>query len=260
MANKIKFKLKSEKLSDLIDKIGDLTKISDTLKLKIDNNNTLMYSMIGGNVILAFKSYIINTKDYFEYDGDIDYTSLDLVISNAGKFVKNLSFLKLSEKVTMEVTYKQSNDDEEIINARSIQIVGGKLKVNWTCSEHYELRDMTKQQLEQRLNLKNKKWSFSISKSDFSDIKKLSSINSDRIISMSIISGKVILSETAAWELEVDQLDEERNSNLILNKKFLSCIDDSQDKVEFNIFENFMLLKGEGTNLLLSFEQSFEED
>lgn len=259
MANKIKFKINADKISDFIDKISDLTKISDTIKLKIDNDNILMYSMIGGNVILAFKNYVINTREYFEYEKDIEYT-LDLVIANSGKFVKNLAFLKTSEKVTMEVAYKQSADEEEVMNARSVQIVGGKLKVNWMCGEQYELKDITKKQLEQRLNLKNSKWSFGISKSDFADVKKLSSINGERIISINIMEGKVILSETAAWELEVDQLDKDRNSNLILNKKFLSCIDDTMEKVEFNIFDNFMLIKGENTNLMLSFEQDFSDD
>jgi hypothetical protein len=259
MANKIKFKINSDKISDFIDKISDLTKISDTVKLKLDNDNILMYSMIGGNVILAFKNYVINTREYLEYEKDIEFT-LDIVIANAGKFVKNLAFLKTAEKVTMEVTYKQSSDDENVVNARSLQVVGGKLKVNWMGGEQYELKDITKQQLEQRLNLKNRKWSFGVSKSDFADVKKLSSINGERLITMSIVAGKVILSETAAWELEVDQLDEERNSNLILNKKFLSCIDDTMEKVEFNIFDNFMLIKGENTNLMLSFEQDFSDD
>lgn len=257
MANKIKFKIKSDKISDFIDKVSDLTKISDTVKLKIDNDNILMYSMIGGNVLLAFKNYVVGTRDYLEYE-DIEYT-LDVVIANAGKFVKNMAFLKTSDRVTMEIAYKPSSDDENVMNARSIQIVGGKLKVNWVGGEQYELRDITKDQLAQRLNLKNKKWSFAISKSDFLDVKKLSSINGDRIISMSVISGKVVLSETAAWELEVDQLDVERNANLILNKKFLSCIDDTKDQVEFNIFDNFMLIKGDNTNLMLSFEQSFDD-
>lgn len=257
MANKIKFKIKSDKISDFIDKISDLTKISDTVKLKIDNDNVLMYSMIGGSVLLAFKSYLINTKEYLDYD-DIEYT-LDTVIINAGKFVKNLSFLKTSDKVTMEISYKQSSDDENVMNARSIQIVGGKLKVNWVGGEQFDVRDITKAQLEQRLNLKNKKWSFNIIKSDFADVKKLSSINGEKIITMSVDKGKVVLSESGAWELEVDQLAEERNSNLILNKRFLSCIDESLDNVEFNIFDNFMLIKGDDTNLMLSFEQDFSD-
>ncbi len=258
MANKIKFKVNPDKISDFIDKISDLTKISDTVKLKIDNDNILMYSMIGSNVILAFKNYVIKTREYLEYEDDMEY-SLDIVIANSGKFVKNLTFLKTSDKVTMEVSYKASTDDETVMNARSVQIVGGKLKINWVGGEQYELKDITKPQLDQRLDLKNRKWAFTISKADFGDVKKLSSINADRLISINIMSGKVILSETAAWELEVDQLDKDRNSNLILNKKFLSCIDESQD-VEFNIFDNFMLIKGSNSNLMLSFEQNFSDD
>jgi hypothetical protein len=46
---------------------------------------------------------------------------------------------------------------------------------------------------------------------------------------------------------------------MILNKKFLKSIDDSKD-VDFSIFENFMLVKDENTNLMLSYEQDFSEE
>lgn len=250
--------MKSEKLSDFIDKVTELTKISDSIKLKIDNDHILMYSMLGGSVLLAFKNFIISTQDYLECE-ELDYT-IDVIIPNAGKFVKNLAFIKTSDKVTLEITHKPSPDDDTVMNARSLQLVAGKLKVNWLGGEQYELRDITKKQLEQKLNLKNKKWSFNITKSDFGDIKKLSSINSDRIISITVTGGKVSLSEAAAWELEVDKLDDERNANLILNKKFLSCIDDTKETVVFNIFDNFMLLSGDNSNLMLSFEQDFSDE
>jgi hypothetical protein len=258
MANKVKFKIKGDRFADLITKLDDLTAIEDTIKLKIDNENIMMYSILGGNVLLAFKNYLVNTRDYLEYGDDLEY-SIDVIISNAKKFVKNLNFIKESEKVTMELTYKESPDDEKIMNTRAIQIVGGKLKVNWLSGEHYEMRDIGKSALGQRLDLKNRKWSFKLSKSDFSDVKKLSSINSDRIINIGVTSGKVVFSETAAWELEIDQLDDDRNTNLALNKKFLGCINEDVENVEFNIFENFMLIKDDQSNLMLSFETSFQE-
>ena len=258
MANKIKFKVKGDKFSDFINKLDDLTKIDDTIKLKIDNDNILMYSMLGGNVMLAFKNYLINTREYLDYGDDLDY-SMDVIIVNAKKFVKNLNFIKESEKITMEITYKESPDDDSIMNARSLQVVGGKLKVNWLAGEHFEMRDINKVVLKQRLDFKNRKWNFNISKSEFSDVKKLSSINSDRIININIIGGKVTLSETAAWELEIDSIDD-RNANLMLNKKFLNCINDNFDNVEFNIFETFMLVKDDISNLMLSFEQNFEDE
>lgn len=259
MDNKVKFRLKIEKFEDLIDKLDDLTQIDDTVKLKIDNDNILMYSMMGGNVMLAFKNYLVNTRDYLDYSDDLDF-SIDLILANAKKFVKNLNFIKDSKSPTLQISYKPSPDDDSLMNARSLQIVGGKLKVNWIAGEHFEVRDINKNILRQRLDIKNRKWYFKIDKNDFLDIKKLSNINSSRIINISITKGKVLMTESAAWEMEVDTLDDDRNANLMLNKKFLSCINDSVSEIEFNIFDTFMLVKDESSNLMLSFEQSFDDD
>ena len=46
----------------------------------------------------------------------------------------------------------------------------------------------------------------------------------------------------------------------MLNKRFLSCINDDMENIEFNIFETFMLIKDDISNLMLSFEQDFSED
>ena len=259
MADKAKFKINSDKFVDFISKLDDLTKIEDTIKLKIDNDNILMYSMMSsGQTMLAFKNYLVNTRDYLEYGDDLEY-SIDIIIANAKKFVKNLNFIKDSEKITFEITYKESPDDDTIMNGRSLQIVGGKLKVNWIAGEHYEMRDINKGALSQRLNLKNRKWFFNINKSEFSDVKKLSSINSERIINISVLSGKVTLSERASWELEIESIDDDRSASLMLNKKFLSCINE-MDNIQFSIFETFMLVRDENSNLMLSFEQDFSDD
>jgi hypothetical protein len=259
MADKVKFKINSDKFVDFISKLDDLTKIEDTIKLKIDNDNILMYSMMSsGQTMLAFKNYLVNTRDYLEYGDDLEY-SIDIIIANAKKFVKNLNFIKDSEKITFEITYKESPDDDTIMNGRSLQIVGGKLKVNWIAGEHYEMRDINKGALSQRLNLKNRKWFFNINKSEFSDVKKLSSINSERIINISVLSGKVTLSERASWELEIESIDDDRSASLMLNKKFLSCINE-MDNIEFSIFETFMLVRDDNSNLMLSFEQDFSDD
>jgi hypothetical protein len=257
MANKIKFKINSDKMSDLISKLDDLTKIEDTIKLKIDGENILMYSILGGNVMLAFKNYLLKTSDYFDSD-EFDFT-LDVILSNAKKFVKNLNFLLQSNSVTIEFTYKESPDDENIMNARSMQVVGGKLKVNWLAGERYEMRDIDKSVLKQKLDLKHRKWSFKINKSEFGDVKKLSSINSDKIININVNSGKVVFSETAAWELEITEI-EDRNANLIFNKRFLNCIDADREDIEFSMFDTFILIKDDETNLMLSYEQDFSDE
>ncbi len=258
MANKVKFKFIPQNLSDFISKIDDLSKIDDTIKLKIDNDNILMYSMLGGNVLLAFKNFLVKTSDYLD-NTEFDY-KIDLIIPSAKKFVKNLSFIKDQSSVTLDISYKESPDDDELFLARSFQITSGKFKVNWLAGEHYEVRDIDKNSLTTRLDLRNKKWSFSIKNEDFIDIKKLSSINSERVISITVTKGNVVVSEKSAWELEIDDLDDDRSASLILNKRFLGCINDKLTSVDFHIFDTFMLVKDVDSNLMLSFEQDFSDD
>jgi uncharacterized protein involved in outer membrane biogenesis len=121
------------------------------------------------------------------------------------------------------------------------------------------MKDINKTVLSQRLDTKNRKWSFKLENQDFLDVKKLSSINSDKIINISVQSGKVVLSETSAWELEIGEI-EDRNANLIFNKRFLNCINDSLNSIEFSMFETFILIKDENSNLMLSYEQDFSDD
>ena len=253
---KLKLKIKPDNFSLFVSKIENIAAIDDTVRVKIDNDNILMYSMLGGgNVMLAFKNFLLKTSDFFDID-DFDYT-IDMIIPNAKKFVKNLAFIRDMDKIGFDLVYKEDEDDELLYAIRSFQISSGKFKVNWLGGELYSVRDIGKTSLAQRLNPKDKKWSFNIGNQDFLDVKKLSSINSERIICMDVNKGKVIFSEKSSWELEVDEI-EDRNAALILNKRFLSCINDKLD-VEFNIFENFMLIKDENSNLMLSFEQNFED-
>lgn len=252
--SKLKLKVKPESFSDFVSKLGELTQIEDSIKIKINNDDILMYSMVGESILLAFKNYSLKTKDYFDI-AEFDFM-LDIIIINAKKFVKNLGFLK-SDKISIDVTYKSSSDDDDVMCARALQITGGKFKVNLLAGDQHEMRDMNKKVLDQRLDLKNKKWGFSISKSDFADVRKLSNINSEKIITITAVDSKVVLSETAAWELEVDQVDSEINSMIMFSKQFLPCIDETQD-VEFNMFETFILIKDSDSNLILSFEQTFD--
>lgn len=255
---KLKLKIKPDNFSLFVSKIENIAAIDDTVRVKIDNDNILMYSMLGGgNVMLAFKNFLLKTSDFFDID-DFDYT-IDMIIPNAKKFVKNLAFIRDMDKIGFELSYKEDDDNELLYVVRSFQISSGKFKVNWLGGELYSVRDIGKASLSQRLNPKDKKWSFNIGNQDFLDVKKLSSINSERIICMDVNKGKVIFSEKSSWELEVDEI-EDRNAALILNKRFLSCINDKLENIEFSIFENFMLIKDEESNLMLSMEQDFDEN
>jgi hypothetical protein len=67
------------------------------------------------------------------------------------------------------------------------------------------------------------------------------------------------MNETAKWELEIDTIDS-RSTNLIFGKKYLSNVNADNDYINFSIFDTFILVKDENSNLMLSFEQNFEND
>ena len=81
------------------------------------------------------------------------------------------------------------------------------------------------------------------------------------ITSVNYIMFNLIQSNKVDEVDDVDEIDEieDRNANFILNKKFLSCINE-RDEITFHIFESFMLIKDEDSNLMLSFEQDWSED
>lgn len=258
--DKLSIIAKPDNFFEFVSKIEDLTKISDVIKIKMDSDNILLYSMMGSdNIILAFKCYNLKTQDFFDFKKEIDFT-LNIIIPSSKKFVKNLAFIKTSEKIQIDISHKFT-DDDSISDTRFLQINNGKFKLQMQAGENSEIRDLNRSMLSQRLNLKNKKWSFSISNKDFIDIKKLSTINSDdsrRILHLNVDDGKVKLSELSLWELEVDEVGEP-SKHLMFNKSLLGCINDSGNNIELHVFETFILINDEISQLMISFEQDFSD-
>lgn len=259
MATKLSLKLKNTNFLDFVTKLQDLTNIEDTLKMKIDKEEILMYSMLSNDVsVLAMKSYCVKTSDYIEnFNEEITY---DFIVTSATKFVKNLKFFTPDNTIKLDIISKALPDNDEIHHVRSAQFSNGKLKISCIGAEEFKIRDLNKSTLEARLNPKNSKWSFKISQSDFQDIKKLCSINSeDRIVNIGVLNNKVTLNENSKWELEVDEINF-KNTSLSFGKKYLSNINNNEETIQFNIFETFILIKDENSNLMLSFEQDFSTE
>ena len=159
----------------------------------------------------------------------------------------------------MDIIYKPQPDDEETMHIRSVQFTNGKLKISTVGGEQYKIKDIKKELLNQRLNIKNSKWNFKISQSDFNDVKKLCTINNkEKILNISVSNGIVTMNESAIWELEIDTISP-INTNLIFGKKYLSNIND-RDFIQFYVFETFILVKDDISNLMLSFEQNFDQE
>ena len=259
MNEKINFIINNGTFPDLVSKLGDLTRISDSIKFKIDKEDILIYSLIGEVSILAFKNYKLKTTDYFTYKEEFDYT-IDFVVPNAKKFVKKLTFFECDKPLKLSISLRDSLNDKNVKEARTFILGDGRLKVNQIGGETYKVRDINKEQLKVLLNPENSTWKFGISKKDLGDVKKLASIApEERIIDISIVKNKVHFSESTKWDLCVGDL-EMGNVDITFPKKYLTSINLDADIVEFSIFETFILFNDKISNLMVSFEQTFDDD
>ncbi|CAG7581023.1 MAG: hypothetical protein SLAVMIC_00636 [uncultured marine phage] len=257
-SEKINFLINPDTLPDLVRKLTDLTKISDIIKFKIDSKNILIYSLVGETTIIAFKNYLLPTKDYFDFKEEFDYT-LDYIVINAKRFVKNLAFFSTEDPVKMTLTYRQS-PTESLMYVRSMSASDGRFKMNNVGAEPYKVRDIDKVKLKALLNPANSEWGFQVKDSDFQDVRKLSAINGDdRIITITTNKGNIHFGEVGIWDLIISETEEVQDE-ITFPKKYLSSITNTEDVINFSVFPNFILFKEDNTNLMVSFEQNFEDE
>lgn len=259
MSLKLSLKLNKKNFTDLVSKIQDLSSIEDVVKLKINKDNILMYSLVANNATtLALKNYLVETTDYIEnFQKD---EMFDLVITSASKFVKNLKIFNPDSNIKLDIVYKATTDDENVMHIRSAQFSDGKVKISCIGGEEHKIRDINAHTLNNRLDVKNSRWNFKIKKEDFGDIKKLSQINNEeKILNINVNKERVTVSENSKWEIHIDTISY-KDTNLIFGKKYLSNINADDEYINFNIFDTFILIKDNISNLMLSFEQNFNED
>jgi hypothetical protein len=244
-----------------ISKLSDLSGIDDIIKIKIDKDDTLMYSILtSGTQVLAIKTFSIPTNDIFNGIKIEDSKTFDFIITSGSKYVKNLrllNFENIRSSIKMSLEYKESMDDSNLLKVKSCFLSDGKLKILCVGGEDFKIKDVNKKFIETRLDIKKSKWNFSISSSDFSNIKKLSSINTeDKILNIDIKDNTVYMGEYSKWELEIGHTPNQ-NDHISINKKFLSNVDIIGPHITLHVFETFILISQEDSNLMLSFEQSY---
>ena len=260
MSKKLSLKLNKNNFTDLVSKIKDISNINDVVKLKISKDKILMYSMKANDTaVLALKSYTLPTTDYI--DDFKEEEMYDFIIVNSLKFIKGLQFFDPNTQIKLDVIYKPHHEEEDTMQIRSAQFTNGKLKISAIGGEDSRIRNLNSELLDGRTNIENSEWNFSVAKQDFSDVRKLSSIDSeDKILTINIENGSVVAGEMAKWELILSETDKKVNSKIVFNKKYLSNINPDLEIIDFYKFETFILVKDDNSNLMLSFETSFEDD
>ena len=91
--NELSFVIKKKNLLQLIEILKDLSRLNDKVLIKIDQENTLIYSLVGGtNSVSAFKNFIFKTEEIFSNIGDFDET-INYIIKSAKQMFRTLQII-----------------------------------------------------------------------------------------------------------------------------------------------------------------------
>src|SRR5574344_46613 len=252
----IKFSFKKNMFKDIVDKIKDITIISDDIHFEIDKDYIYFYSISNNdNKTTAFRNYILKTDDYMSFN--VFSFNISFIISNAKNLVRSLSFF--DDGTIMTLSYRLLDDMSNMADGNKISFKNKKLTINWISGISI-IKKIPRDKLDIMINTSNDICKFDIKADDINAVKKLVSINSKYAnITMMLSNAKIIFSQENAWELDVGTIDNSVNKIILLDKNVLKYINNIDGDITFNIHDNFLLIKNDVSNLMLSYQQNFDD-
>lgn len=242
------FQFNRQNLDKIVDIIKDLSKIDLMIKMKMDDEHVLFYAKAGkDNSIHALKSFMLPITDFIIAD---DYPNLDFIILNGPNFIKNLDILNRERPINGKLTYKEKDPV-----ASMFYISNDKIKVNFITGDYRMIKDITKGDIENKMDPHNANFDFVISGEDFAEVKKLTALNKSETISLRVNKGKLEFFDGRKWSLHVCDLPKVDDETWSFNNKYLKSITPS-DEITIHMFDQFLLFKEDNVALMIGLELS----
>ena len=256
--NSITYKITLDQLSNLIDKIKDLTKLDDTIVMNFSNTELLLFSVVGKNLdnVHAFKSHIIPLKDILltkdKLESDIKYILSDAkkFTTSIAVFIKYMRTQKIEENLDFKLTFNEEFCERLLIkNSKSKEETPGGKPNNHT--HRLDLDD-----IDGVMDTELANYSFVLSKEDFDYIKSKTSIEKENdILFLNIESNKLSIGENR-WDHNICDLEYE-DTTISFPKKYFKCINyEKETEMQIFVTETTMIIVGDNTNLLITMELS----
>jgi len=255
----ITYKITLDSLANVIDKIKDLTKLDKRVLLKFDNNDLLLYSMVGkNNGIHGFKNHILKIKDIFSsIKGEIEEDNLKYSIEDAKRFVTSIIvFVKYmkSQGIEDELTFKLTYNDDNFVEKLLIQNKKSKEEtMGGDPSCFTQAIDI--EQINDAMDIDQSEYSFSLKKEDFDYIKSKTIIEKDNdILYLNVKDNKINIGENR-WEHNICDIEGVEDTTISFPKRYFKCINyDNTNEMILYVFDTFILVKGDNTNLMIAIE------
>lgn len=243
-----KFEFNRQHLERVIDALKDLSKIDPMIKMKMDQDDVLFYSKAGKDTTIhALKSFKFPIQDFIIAD---EYIIIDFILLNGPNFVKNLElFLPKDKNVMGKLSYKEKDKI-----ASMFYVTDGKLKMSFVTGDYRQIKDLTKGDIENKMNPENANFNFVISGEEFAEVKKLTALNKSETISLRAKSGKLEFFD-ARWSSRICDLPNVADNTWTFANKYLKAITPG-DEIKIHMFDHFLLFKEDNIALMIGLELS----
>lgn len=253
------YKISLDNLEILISKIKDLTKLDKSVFIKIDNQNILIYSLVGkGSNIHAFKSHIQKLKETFSVIKDELKEEILYKILDAKRFVTSMIvFIRYmrTQEILDDVDFKMTYFDNYIVEKLLIKNKKSKEETPGEKSKRDE--DIDIEEIDELMNIELTNYSFDLNEEDFRYIKAKTSIEKDNdILYLNIKDDNLSIGETR-WEHNICDITNIKDETISFPKKYFKCINYDIDKnMKIYVADRYLLILGDTSNLLISIEFS----
>lgn len=255
---KLELKITKENLLSLINTIKDLSNIDDKLVFKFSNDSLLIYSLVGeGQTINAFKSFVFDNSLFMN---DIDVEDTIIYIAKSAKLlVKNMrTLIDFDNNIDVTLYYDTLGDK---VYADRLQLKSNnKLKLNFYGADPMATNTKVTNVHIRDLGESNEvNFEFDLTEDDFSKVKKLASPDAEMDIFYMNTAERdgvfyVSLGENN-WDLELDSVDVGDERSLAFPKKyFKSVIIDKGGSCKVKIYDTFLMVSTDNSDLLISME------
>ena len=243
-----KFEFNRQHLQSIVDALKDLSKIDPMVKMKMDKDEVLFYSKAGkDSTIHALKSFKFPIRDFIIAD---EYIVMDFIMLNCPNFVKNLElFVSKDTEIMGKLTYKEKDKI-----ASMFYVTDGRLKFNFVTGDYRQMKDLTKGDLDNKMDPDKADFNFVISNDQFTEIKKLIALNKAETISIRIKKGKLEFFDKR-WSSHICDMPTIADETWTFTNKFLKSITPN-DEIRIHMFGHFLLFKEDNIALMIGLELS----
>lgn len=241
------FEFVRKNFEEILKCIADLSRINPMIKIKMDEEDVLFYSRAGNDMTIpAFKSFLYPLDKFIT---TAEPKILDFIVLNGSNFVKNnLLFLDKDNAINGKLLH---HNNAKV--AAQMLLSNGKLNFNFISGDYTQIKDITKQQIEERMDPSLSNFSFTLDGDTFNEIKKLVNLNKSEVINIRVKNGKLEFYDKR-WSLKVADVTVD-DDMWTFNNKYLKSIDPSEE-IKINMFDQFLLIKDNNVNLMIGLELS----